>query len=108
MENVLYGKKFAIAGIGDHAIEVSGPGRPIRTTGVRCYFSVDAFPEGERVIAYLLKVRNREPNEVRDLLLRKLSPTMNSNVISDRRSHLVIIIERSSVIRSLLSAVHQR
>jgi len=105
IEKTLFADGFFLIDASGDTISIVGLARNPRSLGLPTLSKPEAIPAGERVFTYIFKLRHRAANEVAQLISAQIAPSTYTSVIPDQKSGTIVVTERTSVIRGLLTLV---
>ena len=106
IEDALFANGFALVDADDGGtLRVLGLSRQPRSEGVPIYSSVDDLPTHERVVSYIVTLKDANPLEVAGFLQQYVPPTVIVAFTPSPRTNVLVITARTSQIRPLLKLV---
>ena len=107
IEAALFTNSFALIETKLDIIQIVGIGTNVRAEAIPTITKPKDLPTGERVIAYVYKLKFRDPKEIAQVLYQHIVPSLivTPSITVDEPARAIIITERTSKIRSLIKLI---
>ena len=108
IEKTLMNNGYSLVEAEKGTVQVVGTGKNPRSLGLPIVSEPNDVPKSERIISYVFKLRHLDPTHVQQMFGQYLSPPMPyTSFLAMPESRAVMVTDRTSVIRELISLMYK-
>ena len=105
IEDTLFLRGYELVDSADGAtVKVISPSRAVRPEGIPIYYALDELPKHERMVSYVVRLKQADPGKIVGLLQQYRPPSGTTHYLAGSGG-VVILTARTSMIRPLAKLV---